>query len=213
MNRLTDFVFDLDGTISNPLTGIHRCMNYALSSEGLTEVDRATVARIIGPPLDAGFRELVPELDDRTTSRLVVRYRERYIATGYAENELYDGVPDILATMSERGLRMGICTSKRTDYAEKIVQMFGMRDLFEFVDGGDIGVPKSRQLEGLKKSGIVDEQSTMIGDRAVDIAAARTNGLTSIGVLWGFGPESELRKAGADAIVSTPNELATATAA
>ena len=48
----------------------------------------------------------------------------------------------------------------------------------------------------------------MIGDRAVDIVSARAHRIRSIGVLWGYGSESELTAAGADGLCGAPAELA-----
>jgi phosphoglycolate phosphatase len=60
------------------------------------------------------------------------------------------------------------------------------------VDGGDVGIPKWRQIEALKRSGAVGPASLMIGDRGVDLDAARRNGLAGAGVLWGYGSADEL---------------------
>ncbi len=73
--------------------------------------------------------------------------------------------------------------------------------------GGDVGVKKSEQLAGLVKAGVIDKQAVMIGDRYVDIMAARSNGLRSIGVLWGFGSENELAAVGPDFTVGKVSEL------
>jgi phosphoglycolate phosphatase len=48
----------------------------------------------------------------------------------------------------------------------------------------------------------------MIGDRAGDIVGARANRVRSIGVLWGYGSESELGDAGADGLCATPDDPA-----
>ena len=103
---------------------------------------------------------------------------------------------------------MGVCTSKRRDFAEKILAMFGMLTHFRFVDGGDIGIEKREQLAGLLQSTAIDRAAVMIGDRAVDISSAKANGLRSAGVLWGFGDLPELQGAGADVILRGTNELA-----
>jgi len=55
---------------------------------------------------------------------------------------------------------------------------------------------------------LVPERAVMIGDRAGDIVGARANGIRSIGVLWGYGSETELTDAGADGLCGTPAELA-----
>lgn len=202
------FVFDLDGTISDPIVGIHRSVNYALTSSGFDEVARSAVAKLVGPPLDEMFRTLAPGLDERQIASMISLYRERYSDVGYAENTIYDGVADSLNHLSKRGLRIGVCTSKRVDFAKRILKLFGVRELFSFVDGGDVGVSKAQQLKALMSAGAVRSDSVMIGDRAIDISAARANGLSSIGVLWGYGSESELIEAGAERILEHANELA-----
>lgn len=213
MTRTADFIFDLDGTISDPLDGIHRCMNFALVSQGFDEVPATAVAGLIGLPLDEGFRALVPGRGELPIKALVAKYRERYAEHGYAENRLYDGVADALASLAAGGAVLGVCTSKRVDFAEKILELFGIRALFDFVDGGDIGVRKSSQLAALCAAGRATPQSLMIGDRSVDVAAALDNGLRAAGVLWGYGSEAELREAGAGIVLREAGELAQLAAA
>jgi phosphoglycolate phosphatase len=49
--------------------------------------------------------------------------------------------------------------------------------------------------------------TVMIGDRSFDMVGARNNKVRAIGVLWGYGSEAELDKAGAHQICSHPAEL------
>ena len=53
----------------------------------------------------------------------------------------------------------------------------------------------------------IDSSALMIGDRAIDIEAARENQLQGCGVLWGFGERDELEKANHALIISEPSEL------
>ena len=202
-----DLVFDLDGTISDPLLGIFRCINHALRSHGLAEVSEVQVARLIGPPLDAAFRALRPDCNDVDVASLVRSYRERYSRVGYAENFLYEGVTEAIALLHGSGRKLGVCTAKRVDFAERILERFEIRGYFSFIDGGDVGISKRSQLERLKAGGRVGDESVMIGDRSVDIEAARVNGLASAGVLWGYGTEAELKSAGAGSILERTDEL------
>ena len=78
---------------------------------------------------------------------------------------------------------------------------------FRFLSGGDIGVHKWQQLAEMLANGIVSSRSIMIGDRAVDIEAARTNGLVSIGVLWGHGSLEELTAANPSSLLLAPQQL------
>lgn len=207
MRKTADLVFDLDGTISDPLKGIHRSVNFSLDAHGLDRVPENAVASLVGPPLDELFRALVPGADDSQIESLVVKYRERYAEVGYAENSIYQGVPEALEELSGHDLMLGVCTSKREDFAVRILEMFGIRHHFLFVDGGDVGIKKQQQLCALLSAGLVNESSRMIGDRAVDVLAAAANGMSALGVLWGYGSEHELREAGAKVLLTEVSEL------
>lgn len=188
-----DFIlFDLDGTLSDPQLGIGRSINHALQRFGFAPLGAAEVSRCIGPPLDESFRAITGRDDEATILGLVAAYRERYGDIGYAENTLYAGIPEALADLADAGLPLGLCTSKRRDFALKILALFGLDHHFGLVDGGEIGVQKWQQIAALRAAGRVGDASLMVGDRAVDLVAAHRNGLSAAGVLWGHGPREEL---------------------
>ena len=205
--RYKTLIFDLDGTISDPSQGIARSANFALDSLGYQPVEESRVRPLIGPPLQYLLKELAGNDCDENMHELIAKYRERYASAGYAENELYSGIPDSIAELSAQGARLGVCTSKRTDFAESILKMFGLRKYFAFVDGGDIGIEKEEQLAALVEKGLEPRTTVMIGDRAVDIQAAKNNKIDSVGVLWGFGESSEIAEAQPDHAVDSPAEL------
>jgi phosphoglycolate phosphatase len=200
-------VFDLDGTLSNPLDGFARSINHALRLQGLPEREPQALARYIGPPLYESAVELTASDDPTVHARLIADYRRRYGESGFAENTLYDGIPETLQALREAGATLGVCTSKRADFAEAILRNFGLRELFAFVSGGDIGVHKWQQLQALREAGAVDAQSVMVGDRDVDITSAHRNGLHACGVLWGFGSREELQAAAPRHLAEAPADL------
>jgi len=205
--RYDTLIFDLDGTISDPSQGIFRSANFALESMGYETVAKSRVRPLIGPPLQELLGELAGDVSNEIMSELITKYLERYATVGYAENKMYTGVQDVISELSGRGHSLGVCTSKRTDFAVKIIEMFGLRDYFKFIDGGDIDIEKAEQLAALVKNGLEPQRSVMIGDRAVDILAARENGIASVGALWGFGESSEIIGAHPDHVVESPVEL------
>jgi phosphoglycolate phosphatase len=207
MNKPFLLIFDLDGTISDPSVGIGRSFNHALTAFGYPEISEQDVSQYIGPPLDVAFRQIVRPAGDNEILGMVAKYRERYGEIGCAENVVYPGIPEALAHLASRGIPMGVCTTKRADFAEQILALFGLREYFEFVSGGDIGVHKRDQLGALLERGFVTKDATMIGDRAVDVIAARAHGLHAVGVLWGHGSEEELLGAGPDRVLRAPREL------
>jgi phosphoglycolate phosphatase len=201
-------IFDLDGTLSDPAVGIGRSLNYALEAFGYSTLSPVEVSQYVGPPLDWAFRQIVPGASADNVVALVAKYRERYRDVGYKENTLYPGILEALTRLSSDGVPMGVCTSKRADFAEQILEMFCLRHHFRFVEGGDIAVAKGTQIRALLEQRVVQPKSTVIGDRAVDIEAARVNGLRAVGVLWGHGTKRELLAASPDRLLESPAELA-----
>ncbi|MGD2127872.1 MAG: HAD hydrolase-like protein [Lysobacterales bacterium] len=205
--EFTTVVFDLDGTLSDPAEGIFRCINHALARHGQPKVGRGRAEAQIGPPLDEAFAALAPSADSNDIARMIATYRERYASVGFRENRVYPLIPEMLAGLSKNGMRMGVCTSKREDFAVKILGHFGLRNYFAFVDGGDVGAPKRGQLSRLLDAGVIDSNAVMVGDRAVDVLAARANSLRSVGVIWGFGSQEELAGANPEFLASDPGHL------
>lgn len=206
MNR-HDLVFDLDGTISNPALGIARSINYALSAFDYAPIAEDSVSEYIGPGIDNAFRKLVPAAGDDRVAQLVAKFRKRYGDVGYSENVLYPGIAEALGDLLGRGIRLGLCTTKRADFAERILRHFELRDCFRFVSGGDVGIDKHQQLRKLLLDGSISPRASMIGDRASDITAAHANGLYSVGVLWGHGTEAEFIEAEAQLLLSRPHQI------
>jgi phosphoglycolate phosphatase len=107
---------------------------------------------------------------------------------------------------------MFVATSKPVVYAERIIDHFGLRRYFERVFGSELDGTRVDKVEllrhALETAKVDPTQAIMIGDRSHDIVGARSNGMTAIGVLYGYGSEDELRDAGADHICAThPNLL------
>jgi len=200
-------IFDLDGTLTDPLVGIVRCMNYALSSFDHPPRAEHEITPYIGPPLEIALKELSGSEDEDHIKRLVATYRERYGELGYAENTVYDGVPQMLVTLAEQQIPMLVCTSKLGKYAKKVLQEFDLIDYFQTVSGGGYQIRKQDQLADLLKSNSITQDSIMIGDRAIDLSSAAANGLSSAGVLWGYGSREELQQEEPDYIFNSPLEL------
>ena len=134
--------------------------------------------------------------------------RCRCIASGFPtsgcyENRVYDGIGEVLTTLSQSGHRLFVATSKPHVFADRIVEHFGLRHHFEHVFGSELDgtrVDKSDLLAYALKTTAVDPAKTlMIGDRSHDMVGARNNGMQGIGVLYGYGNRDELLGAGAAA--------------
>jgi phosphoglycolate phosphatase len=207
MKEIYDMLlFDLDGTISDPLTGIARSINYAMEAFGFEVLPQEKLARLIGPPINEVFKLLTKTESKEFIGEIVGKFRERYSTIGYSENTLYPGVRETLNDLHENSVPMAVCTSKRVDYSQKILEMFHLQGIFRFVNGGDIGISKKEQIARMLDEKTISQNSLMIGDRAIDITAAHANGLESAGVLWGYGSSEELEMENPSILFSTPEE-------
>lgn len=205
--RSTDLaLFDLDGTLTDPIVGFTRSLNYALEHFGFETIETSQAAPHVGPPLDEAFRALTNSSDEITIRSLISKYRERYSDVGFAETTIYPGVREAIEVLHQTGVRMAVCTSKREDFARRIVELLGLADRFEFVAGADVGISKVQQIGELKRRGAVAGKSVMVGDRGVDLVAAHRNGLNGAAVLWGYGSRAELERENPQYVFSAPSE-------
>ncbi len=117
----------------------------------------------------------------------------------------------MLAALTEAGRALCVATSKRRDFAERVVDYLGFRQylprVYGALPGGGLDDKKDLLAEILRVEGYNPARTTMVGDRLHDIQAAQANALRSIGVLWGYGGQAELQQAGADVIVASPAEV------
>ncbi|MGY3035453.1 phosphoglycolate phosphatase [Bradyrhizobium sp. USDA 4354] len=201
--------FDLDGTLTDPKPGITGSIQYALKKLGQPVPSQDELTWCIGPPLHASLKRLVGT-DDFADQALLL-YRERFSEVGLFENTPYQGIHDTLAAVAATGARMFVATSKPAVYARRIVDHFGLKPYFERVFGSELDgtrVDKRDLLRYALDEAKVDANSAiMIGDRSHDVIGARTNGMTAIGVLYGYGSEAELKDAGAHHICAAHPEL------
>ena len=138
-------------------------------------------------------------------------YREPFSVTGLFENDVYAGVPEMLAALRAMRHTLYIATSKPRVYAERIVEHFSLAPYFAGVYGSELDGRfdnKGELLAHLVRHEALSPATTvMVGDRSHDIVAAKQNGLRSIGVTYGYGSYDELVQAGADRICHSPADI------
>ena len=202
-------LFDLDGTLTDPKVGITRSVQYALERLGRPVPEADALTWMIGPPLIAGFTELLGGTHD--VQEAVRLYRERYSDVGLFENEVYAGIPALLRQLQGRDLRLYVATSKLNVFARRILDHFDLSSSFVEIYGSE---PDNRNADKsdlirhiLDRERFDPARAVMIGDRKHDAIGARANGIASIGVTWGYGSRQELKDAGAACLVDDPQGL------
>lgn len=201
---MKNILFDLDGTLTDPALGITNSVMHALKRFNIPLPPRDELYKFIGPPLAESFEKYYGFSDGQVAVEV---YREYFSTKGLFENELYDGIDNLLKTLQEKGHKIFLATSKPEIYAKQILEHFNIDKYFTDAVGSLLNGNRVEKGEViaylLKKHSITD--AIMIGDRCFDIAGAKENGIKSIGVLYGYGTKEELKDA--DFIVSSVSEL------
>lgn len=203
-------LFDLDGTLTDQGLGITNSIMYALQKFGIKVEDRTSLYKFIGPPLRDSFEAFYGF--SREDSELAVQYyRENYKEKGLYENEVYDGIEELLIQLKERDKSLLVATSKPEPFAIRILQHFNLYNYFDFVAGATMDEARNKKADviqyAMESFNIEKSSAIMIGDREHDIIGAKENNLDSIGVLYGYGSHDELKNAGAMFLVEKPLDI------
>ena len=211
MNK-THILFDLDGTLTDPGMGITNSVMHALTHFGITVTNRSDLYRFIGPPLMDSFMEYYGLTEEQAVEAVRV-YREYFADRGWAENTVYSGIEALLADLVAAGKTLLVATSKPQIFAERILVHFGLDKYFTHICGVALQAPRGYSKadvirDALDRAGVSElTTAVMVGDRHHDIDGAKVVGISSVGVLYGYGDREEHEAAGADVIVESVAEL------
>ena len=204
-------LFDLDGTVVDSGLGVTNSVMYALKKWGIEVENREKLYVFLGPPLVDSFSEHFG-FSHEDSLRCVEYYREYYNEKGIFENTVYDGIVDVLVKAREMGKKIILATSKPEEYAKQILEHLGLLQYFDFVAGATMDESRNEKagviryaVESLNINDV--SKIVMIGDRKFDVIGAAEHGIDTIGVLFGFGDEDELLRAGAKYIAPTPADI------
>ena len=211
MRNYDIILFDLDGTLTDSAPGILNSVRYACRKLGLEMPSETTLRKFLGPPLIDSFRQLVG-LSDAEADRAVSAFREYFPTKGIFENEVYPGIPALLADLKAAGKTVLIATSKPEEFAKRIMEHFNLAQYCDFICGATLDETRTDKAEviayALDTIGLTDKTGVvMVGDREHDVIGAKKNALPCIGALYGYGTREELQSAGAAAIADTVQDL------
>ena len=210
MKEYKYIAFDLDGTLTDPESGLIAGFIYAFKKMGIENYgDRDSLRRFIGPSLYKVWGEEFG-MDHETVIEAIEKFREYYNIYGWWDNKVYEGVPEMLAKLKAAGKVVFLATSKPEDTAKKVMSLFALDQYFDYLGGasGDNRDHKWQVLEySMNAVGAKPESTVLVGDRIYDAEGAAVCGVDSIGVKWGHGSDEELENAGFTATVNTPDEL------
>lgn len=205
-------LFDLDGTLTDPKVGITKAVSYSLQKVKGLEIAPDDLVCFIGPPLKESYMEFY-RLSDEEVVEAIKYYREYFREKGIFENDIYGNIKDMLEKLTRTHKVLAVATSKPTVFAERIVTHFGIKNYFSCVVGSNLDGSRTQKVEVIHEVfNRLDinkdlHRIIMVGDRKHDIIGANMNGITSVGVSYGYGSEEELVEAGASFVARSVEEL------
>ncbi|MFC7432323.1 MULTISPECIES: HAD hydrolase-like protein [unclassified Agrococcus] len=204
-------LLDLDGTLSDSAPGLLASLRHMHAGLGWDVPDDDALRRWLGPPTSTTLAER--GCDAATIDRGMRLFRERLIdGGGLWEQDVYPGIPALLADLATAGVPTSILTFKLQEDAEAVAEHLGLRGSLGAVHGriaSDDGRSKAPLIAralaelGVPASGDV----VMVGDRRHDVEGAIEAGVEAVAVTWGYGSRAELEASGARHVVDDVDEL------
>jgi phosphoglycolate phosphatase len=209
---LSDILFDLDGTLTDPKDGITRCIQFSLDQLGVTPPRADQLTWCIGPPLRGSFSHLLNTLDNALLDQALSHYRKRFSETGMYENAIYPEITPALRKTRTAGFRVFLATSKPSVYARKILDHFDLTQFFHAIHGSELDgrlSDKGELVAHILDSENLKPQATLIvGDRSQDIIGGKKNGIVTAAVTYGYGSREEITASKPDYVFESPSDLA-----
>ena len=207
-------IFDLDGTLLNTIDTITYYGNKALSAFGFPNYSADRYKYFVGNGAVKLIERALEASGDYTKEnfeKVFDYYNKIYNADSLYLTRPYDGIIAMLEKLKKAGIKTGVISNKPDFAAVDVVRKVIGDNLIDICHGGRENFPlkpdPASTLDILNELSGDKTRSVFVGDTSVDIETGKAANLHTIGVKWGFRTEQELKDAGAEFIVSEPNEL------
>lgn len=193
-------IFDLDGTLLNTIADLATATNQALEQCHYPTHDVDAYRFFVGNGINKLFERALPE--NARTEENILRIRELFLPYYDAHNAdlsaPYPGIAELLQTLQDRGIRVGVASNKYQAATRKLIAHYFPKIAFIEVLGQREGIPAkpdpSIVHEIMDKAQVSADEVLYVGDSDVDMQTAHRAGVTAVGVTWGFRPRAELER-------------------
>lgn len=206
-------VFDLDGTLINSIFDLADSVNYALESNGFPIHDVSKYYRFVGDGVFKLIERALPadQANEYNILKLKSIFDERYNHNYNVKTTVYSGINETLKKLKVKNIKLAVLSNKPDVFSKKIVEEF-FPCVFDYCMGNTDKFPKKPSPDSLiwlmNKYGVACDETVMIGDSDVDVNTGKNAGVKTIGALWGFRGDKELRDSGVDYIAASAEEIA-----
>jgi pyrophosphatase PpaX len=201
-------LFDLDGTLVDSGAIILASFKHAARTVLARDIEEEQIAALVG---GSNLHDQMRVLSPAHVDELVRVYREHNRPL-HDELQAFEGVEELMETLSEQGRKLGIVTAKGRQTVDLAFGVLSLERYFDAVVTADMTdrhkpdpAPVLKALELLASE---PANAAFVGDSPYDVAAGKAAGVFTVAVSWGkIHPEERLLEAGADFLVHSPREL------
>jgi len=208
-------IFDLDGTLLDTLGDIRSAINGALKECGYSyEFSLKEAQSLIGDGADALVKRALKDKGDDPEAflKLKAAYMPLYKEYQNLHTKAYNGLPETLKFLAERGLKLFVVTNKPDALAKAIVAAHYGKETFVSVLGHLEGEPVKPNpisvLKILEGNDLAREDCLYVGDSITDVETAKNAGMDMALVTWGYGFYKPSLLLQATFVVKKPKSLA-----
>jgi|SRR5271169_4928284 len=204
-------IFDLDGTLIDSELDLATAVNAMLRHYGRKELPLKVIDTYIGDGAPMLIRRALGDPTDREFLQEALNYFLAYYRDHKLDNTLpYQGIKEALRQIGGGGRKLAVLTNKPVRASQAILAGLGLAESFFQIYGGNSFETKKPDPLGantlMREAAAQPDETVMVGDSGVDVLTARNAGLWSVGVTYGFAPQT-LEQVPPDVLVDTPAEL------
>lgn len=206
-------IFDLDGTLLNTIADLGNACNYALEQMGFATHSKTAYPSLVGNGISKLIERTLPEDErrQRVIEALRTRFIEYYNQHLWDETKPYDGIPQLLDELVDRGIKVAVASNKYHEATTALIKHFFGNIPWVAVEGQHDLVPlkpdPSIVFEILQQYPTSKTDVLYVGDSGVDMETAYRACVDSVGVTWGFRTRAELISAHATHIANNPDDI------
>ncbi len=197
-------LFDFDGTLADTLWWFLDAFNQVAEGlrleriepeafEPLRSLDTVALMKRLGIPLWK-----VPKIARRMRSMM---------AGETSRMKLFPGIPEMLSNLHQSGAALGLLTSNTLENVEAVLGAERMSRMQQVECGVSLLGKASKLKKLLKQARVSPAETIFVGDEVRDVEAAKTAGVASGAVLWGYHSEALLRRHSPSFCFSSPTQL------
>lgn len=191
MKQYQYVIFDVDGTLLDTAEGVIQAVKKTMQMEKLSIPSEDVLRTFIGPPIQNSFQKVYGFGKERV-QELAVLFRSFYKQDDcLLKAKPYENIYDVCQALLNAGIKIGIATYKRQDYAERIVSYFNFGKYTDHIFGAD-NENRLKKVDiirlCLEQMGCRDfSKAVMVGDSDNDAIGADAVGIDFVWVTYGFG--------------------------